>query len=127
MELPGVTDISQAVEMIGQTPLLEFMLVQEISGEAIPLEQGTSTIDQEEPEVAFLDTGITGGVIEKAQLQFDSTTGEPAVLLSFNTEGKKLFADVTKKNVGQVLAIFLDGQVISTPVIREELMMVRHR
>jgi protein-export membrane protein SecD len=121
VELPGVTDISQAVEMIGQTPLLEFMLVQEISSDAISLDQGTSTIDQEEPEVTFFDTGITGGVIEKAQLQFDSTTGEPAVLLSFNSEGKKLFAEVTQKNVGHVLAIFLDGQVISTPVIREEI------
>lgn len=121
VELPGVTDIGQAVKMIGQTPLLEFKLVDEISAPIeLELEQGTSTASQE-PAFVFIDTEITGRVIEKAQLQFDPTSGEPTVSLSFNNEGKELFAKITSENVGQVLAIFLDKQVISTPVIREEI------
>ena len=120
VELPGVTDINQAIEMIGQTPLLEFKLVQEISP-AADLKVEEEQDKSQEPSFAFLETGISGRVIEKAQLQFDSTTGEPSVLLSFNNEGKELFAKVTKENVGEILAIFLDGQVISSPVIREEI------
>lgn len=120
VELPGVTDINQAIEMIGQTPLLEFKLVQEV----LPV-SGSEIVEGEdqsqEPSFTFLETGISGRVIEKAQLQFDSTTSEPAVLLSFNNEGQELFAKVTKDNVGQILAIFLDGQIISSPVIREEI------
>ena len=112
VELPGVTDISRAVEMIGQTPLLEFKLAKEDT-----LKVGTST----EPTFVFVDTGITGRVIDKAQLQFNSTSGEPTVSLSFNKEGKELFAKITKENIGGILAIFLDGQTISTPVIREEI------
>ncbi|MEA2112897.1 MAG: protein translocase subunit SecD [Patescibacteria group bacterium] len=118
VELPGVTDISQAIEMIGQTPLLEFKLAQEISSEN--LETATST-EEQEPQVVFIDTGISGRVIERAQLEFNPTSGEPAVSLTFNSEGKDLFAKVTSENVGQILAIFLDNQVISTPVIREEI------
>jgi len=122
VELPGVTDISQAIQMIGQTPLLEFKLAQEVPAGAVdvPLEQGTST-EAPAPAFIFIETGISGRVIEKAQLQFDSTTGEPAVLLSFNSEGKELFAKVTNENVGELLAIFLDNQIISSPVIREEI------
>ena len=111
VELPGVTDISQAIAMIGQTPLLEFKLVQEVpAGADLEIEGEGGIINQEEaePEFIFIETGISGRVIEKAQLQFDSTTGEPAVLLSFNSEGKELFAKVTSENVGELLAIFLD-------------------
>lgn len=120
VELPGVTDINKAVEMIGQTPLLEFKLAKEapIDSEfAMPAGEPENS----QPTFIFQDTGITGRMIEKAQLQFNSTTGEPTVLLSFNKEGKELFARVTKENVGQILAIFLDQQTISTPVIREEI------
>ncbi len=112
VELPGVTDISQAIEMIGQTPLLEFKLAREIS---------TGSDSEQEPVFTFIETGISGRVIEKAQLQFNSTTGEPAVLLSFNSEGKELFAKITSENVGQILTIFLDNQIISSPVIRESI------
>ena len=59
--------------------------------------------------------------MEKAQLVFDQTTREPQVLLKFNNEGEKLFAKLTKENVGKTLAIFLDGAPISVPVIRQEI------
>ena len=123
VELPGVTDIGQAVEMIGQTPLLEFKLAQEIPAEALDMveEQATSTENNQGSTFTLIDTGITGRVIDKAQLQFNPTSGEPTVLLSFNKEGRELFAKVTKENIGEILAIFLDGQAISTPVIREEI------
>ncbi|MBU1046954.1 protein translocase subunit SecD [Patescibacteria group bacterium] len=109
VELPGVTDINIAVEMIGQTPLLEFKLAREVIG------------DTEEPMVEFESTGITGRMIDKAQLQFNSTSGEPIVLLDFSDEGKELFAKVTKENIGKILAIFLDNAPISTPVIQDEI------
>ncbi|MCK5285851.1 MAG: protein translocase subunit SecD [Candidatus Pacebacteria bacterium] len=113
VELPGVTDINVAVEMIGQTPLLEFKLVRE--------DPFTSESENVEGQVYFEDTGITGRMIDKAQLQFNSTSGEPIVLLSFNKEGKDLFSKITGENIGETLAIFLDGSPISSPVIRDEI------
>jgi preprotein translocase subunit SecD len=50
---------------------------------------------------------------------YDQRTSEPVVQLKFNEEGGKLFADLTKDNVGEVMGIFLDGKVISDPVIRD--------
>ncbi|MFH1402631.1 MAG: protein translocase subunit SecD [Patescibacteria group bacterium] len=122
VELPGITDIDQAIAMIGKTPLLEFKLVKETPPTA-DLSSVSATDKQEnsEPNIVLLETGITGKMIEKAQLQFDSTSGEPLVLLSFNKEGKDIFATITKENIGQVMAIFLDGEPISSPVIREEI------
>jgi protein-export membrane protein SecD len=59
--------------------------------------------------------------LEKSQLQFNQTTGEGMVTLQFNAEGDKLFAQITKNNVGRNLAIFLDGAIQSMPVIKEEI------
>ncbi len=111
VELPGVTDINEAIALIGQTPLLEFRLVSE--GESV---EGTTT-----PTVIFEDTGITGSLVKRAQVGFESTISTPYVLLEFNSEGRELFAEVTREHVGEILGIFLDGQAISLPVINEEI------
>ena len=115
VELPGVTNIEQAIAMIGKTPLLEFRLVKEFPG----LSQ--AEIEKKTVDEVFLVTGLTGQYLTKATINFDQTTGEPTVDLTFNSEGSKLFAKITKDNVGKVLAIFLDGTPISTPVIRQEI------
>jgi len=109
VELPGVTDLKEAIRMIGRTPLLEFKLV---------LEDSNATSSD---GFIFEDTGLTGRLLEKSTLGFDNVTGTPLVLLSFNGEGRKLFSEITQKNTGRILAIFLDGEVLSTPVIREEI------
>lgn len=115
VELPGVTDINKAVELIGKTPLLEFKL----------LKDGAEEILKKDPNAPqdqiFASTGLTGRLLEKSQLDFEPTSGEPIVGLSFNTEGKELFAKITSENKGKILAIFLDGEAISTPVIRDEI------
>jgi preprotein translocase subunit SecD len=121
VELPGVTDIDQAVKMIGQTPVLEFRTAN--SAELSSL--NTSDLSEEEKSLAFMklfkSTDITGRLLERAVLEFNGTTGEPSVLLSFNAEGRALFAKVTKENVGNIVGIFLDGRAISLPTVREEI------
>ena len=111
VELPGVADVDKAIEMIGKTPLLEFKLVQEG-----PPVAGTTT-----PTLTLTPTGLTGRLLKRAALEFDQNLGEPQILLSFTSEGKDLFAQITKDNVGKVLGIFLDGQSLSLPVVREEI------
>jgi preprotein translocase subunit SecD len=111
VELPGVTDVNAAVGAIGQTPLLEFKLAE--------FTEGTTT-------AAFVDTGLTGRYLESASLQFGTGQGgqainEPIVVLTFTEEGSDLFEQITGDNVGKMLAIFLDGEPISTPVIREAI------
>ncbi|HEY4503045.1 MAG TPA: protein translocase subunit SecD [Candidatus Paceibacterota bacterium] len=100
VDLPGITDVEKATEMIGQTPLLEFKI---------------------EGEEEFVSTELTGRYLEKATLEFDVNTREPQVSLQFDAEGAKLFAQITKENVGKMVAIYLDGAAISTPVVREEI------
>ncbi|MDD3531257.1 MAG: protein translocase subunit SecD [Candidatus Pacebacteria bacterium] len=112
VDLPGVTDIKAAVTALGATPTLDFRI-------ATTAATGTST------EATFIPTGLTGRYLASASLQFGSgaTAGlaAPQVLLNFNSEGAKLFEKITSENIGQVLAIFLDGQPISTPVIQEAI------
>ena len=67
----------------------------------------------------YLPTGLDGRLLQNAQLQFDSTTQKPMVVLNFNDEGKALFAKITGENVGKTLAIFLDGSLIQAPTIQE--------
>lgn len=132
VELPGVTDVNQAVAEIGRTPLLEFKLVDEeaaLEAEILnSLEiEGTkvSSSDGETPE-PYTDTGLTGRYLVSAQLQFmgqgsGGLSNEPVVAITWNEEGAKLFEEITAANTGKPLAIFLDGQVISTPMINERI------
>lgn len=118
VELPGVTDVQAAVDAIGATPSLEFRLA---SAEAKVGEDGAVAVEQ-----VFIPTELTGRYLEKADLQFGSQGGaavanEPIVVLTFTAEGAALFEQITRDNVGNTLAIYLDGEPISTPVIREAI------
>ncbi len=121
VELPGVTDVSKAVAMIGETPTLEFKLLKQADMDAVQAKDISDEEKAKEISKIFIPTGLTGRLLQKSSLEFIQNTNEPAVTLQFNTEGRELFAKVTKENVGQILAIFLDGHPISTPVIRQEI------
>lgn len=111
VELPGVTDVNQAIKMIGETPFLEFRL----ENPNIEIKDDTKLNE------AFLPTQLTGRFLKKATLEFDQMTYSPQISLEFSDEGGKIFAQITKDNVGKRLAIFLDGAPISIPNIREEI------
>jgi protein-export membrane protein SecD len=119
IELPGVSDTEKAIAMIGQTPSLEFRLL-----------NSTTTVPNEGTPLSlvkdmFEPAAISGKHIEKAQLQFgagsSNITNEPVVVLTFNAEGKEIFANLTRDNVGRPFGIFLDSVLISIPVIREAI------
>lgn len=120
VDLPGVTDVKQAIEMIGQTPLLEFKIeAPKGTLQAVTVDKdGTAVLDVNSQ---FVSTELTGRYLQKATLEFDTNTREPKVSLQFNDVGTKLFAEITKNNVGKMVAIYLDGAPISTPVVREEI------
>ncbi len=66
-------------------------------------------------------TGLSGKQLKRARVEFDQNTGEPVVNVEFNAEGKELFAKITTRNVEQQVAIYLDRQIISSPVVREPI------
>ncbi|HUD04312.1 MAG TPA: protein translocase subunit SecD [Candidatus Paceibacterota bacterium] len=136
VELPGVTDITQAEAIIGKTPSLDFMLVGS-STPAVPtlnlstesIKNGTLTLKAIAPTTTpttqttetFIPTGLTGQLVSHADVEFDPTTYQPYIALTWNSDGATLFDQVTKANVGQRLAIFLDGTLIEAPVIQQEI------
>jgi hypothetical protein len=67
-------------------------------------------------------TALTGKQLQSAKVDFDQQLGSIQVSLQFDDEGSKLFAELTKKNVGQQVAIFLDGNVLSAPVVNQEIL-----
>jgi preprotein translocase subunit SecD len=112
VDLPQVTDVNQAIALIGQTPLLEFRILK-------PEDLSAASTTQE-IYAKSQTTGLTGGLLSNAQLAFDQA-GRPTVDLQFNNLGSDLFAKITGQNVGKILGIFLDGQPISTPVVNGEI------
>jgi preprotein translocase subunit SecD len=127
VELPGVTNVDEALKAIGKTPLLEFKLLTKDQKMLDALQKAKTEADTkffiENADKIYIPTGITGGQLKRASLVFGQAQGVtgPTVTLEFNSEGTDLFAKVTRENVGNVLAIFLDGQIISSPVIRQEI------
>ncbi len=69
----------------------------------------------------YINTGLSGQHLKRAEVTFDQNTGEAEVSLTFNDEGKKLFGEITKKNVGKTVGIFLDGVPISLPRVQQEI------
>lgn len=118
VELPGITDTAAAIEALGETPVLEFRLMRENADVPAEGEQAPPMDELFEPAL------ITGRHVKRAELQFGRNAAlpnEPSVVVRFNTEGAKLFADLTAANVGRSFGIFLDGSPISIPVIREPI------
>lgn len=122
VDLPGVTNIDEAIEMIGQTPLLEFRtekegMMEEINN-IVPDENGSISIDAAD---YYLPSELTGRYLKRADLQFDPNTGMPVIGLQFDDEGAKLFEKITGENIGKSVAIFLDGAPLSTPTVQEAI------
>ena len=98
VELPGVTNPEEALSLIGSTAQLDFR-----EGEKL------------------IPTGLTGKDLAKADLQFDSTNGNPQIGLTFTAAGAKKFEEITARNIGQHLATFLDGAVLSAPTVQGKI------
>lgn len=71
-----------------------------------------------EPTENWLNTNLTGKNLKRSYVEFDQTTGQPNVALSFDDDGKKIFAELTQRNIGKPIAIFLDGTAISVPTVQ---------
>lgn len=113
-ELAGVHDIEAAIRQIGETPQLDFreasetITVKTSEGEDLEIPQWTRT-------------ELTGRHLQRADVIFDPQTGAPQVSLVFDSEGKRLFGELTKRNVGKQVAIFLDGTPITAPVVQQAI------
>ncbi|MFA5020755.1 MAG: protein translocase subunit SecD, partial [Patescibacteria group bacterium] len=68
------------------------------------------------------NTQLSGKNLKRATVEYDQTSMVPEVSLEFDNEGAQLFADLTTKNVGKPLAIFLDGSAISIPKVNEPIL-----
>ena len=107
VSLPGVNNSQEALDLIGQTASLDFREIPESTTAATYAD--------------FIPTGITGKDLKKATVQFDPQTGKPVVGIEFTSEGGDKFAEVTARNVGKPLGIYLDGYPISTPTVSTEI------
>lgn len=131
IDLPGVTDVSEAVKMIGQTPLLVFkterpdgpekdQMIKDLEAMQKLAEAG-QPVPSDIPDPYYVDTQLTGKYLKSAKVEFDQNTYTPHIALQFDEDGAKVFQDITKANVGKTLAIYLDGSPISAPVVNQEI------
>ena len=128
VEIPGEQDIEKAKTWIGKTPWLEFWeqrdqaemdkinaKIKEIQGLG-----ATSTMEDIQKisdwqlafESPYKATELNGSYFKKASLAFDQNNNEPIIEIEFNSDGAKIFEDVTGRNVGKTLAILLDQESI---------------
>ncbi|MFC1653330.1 protein translocase subunit SecD [Patescibacteria group bacterium] len=106
VELPGVSDVNQALDLIGATAQLEF---RELLEEKKATDSATL--------LDFQKTDLTGKNLKKSRVEFDPNTGQPVVSLEFDEDGATLFEEITTRNVGHPVAIFLDQYPVTTPIV----------
>lgn len=104
VDLAGIKNVSDAINQIGETPLLQF-----------------EEVDSSQSTTQYIQTNLTGQYVTGAQLTFDPTTNAPQVSISFNSTGAQIFQEMTAANIGKPLAIFLDGQLIEAPVVQQAI------
>jgi preprotein translocase subunit SecD len=136
VQLPGVRDPQRAINLIGQTALLEFKLVDEEGnieealkgtippGDVILYQRSVDEKTGAVRKIPFLlkeKTMMTGEFIKDARVALDSQFHEPYVAMEFTDIGAKLFEQITAANVKKRLAIILDNNVYSAPVIQERI------
>jgi preprotein translocase subunit SecD len=136
VQLPGIRDPQRAINLIGQTALLEFKLVDEegnvedalkgsISpGDVILYQRSVDPQTGAVRKIPFLlkqKTLMTGEFIKDARVSLDSQFHEPYVAMEFTDVGARLFEQITAANVKKRLAIILDNNVYSAPVIQERI------
>lgn len=122
VELPGVTDVNQAINLIGTTAQLSFW------------EQGSTESAKLASPAAYplgivevlgpgaVKTSLAGNDLESSSVTFDQNTGNPQVQLVFSSKGSEKFADITKRNVNKIVAIVLDNQVIEAPRVNQAIL-----
>lgn len=118
IELPGATDVTTATDLIGKTAQLEFWEQGEeedriSSEEASLVPLGSYELLDGRPK----KTDLSGKHLNTTNVVFGQQTSEPQVQIDFTSEGSSLFADITKRSVGERLAIVLDGIVIQAPFV----------
>ncbi len=128
VQLPGVTDRERALALLGKTALLEFKLVaedQKLLTEALagkPAEGYRLYKDEDGSNLLVEEkTLLTGKTIKNAIVDMETQFNQPVVSLEFDSEGARLFGDITAANVKRRLAIVLDDKVQSAPVIQEAI------
>lgn len=137
IQLPGIKDPERAINLIGKTALLEFKLVDDEHspeealkgnippGREILYEVVKDPVTGKEvkkiPFLLYKRTTLTGKYITDARVAIDSRYNEPYVSLSFNNKGARIFERLTGENIGKRLAIVLDNNVHSAPVIRDKI------
>ncbi len=108
--LPGLDNYQAALNLIGTTAQLVFK-------EITDFPSATASAQN----FAFKPTNLTGKDLKKAYVQFDPQTGKPVVALKFNQQGAEKFAEITARNLNKPLAIFLDNQLISAPMVQQKI------
>ncbi|MDP3994683.1 MAG: protein translocase subunit SecD [bacterium] len=108
VELPGIKDTKQAVDLIGKTAQLTFAGVQ----------AGVSVTDSAD---VLVPTDLTGADLMESSVAFDKTGGKPSVSITFTKEGGEKFAKITEENLGKRVAIILDNEIVSSPMVQEKI------
>jgi len=133
VQLPGVQDTAKAKDILGRTATLEVRMVDDSPEALAALAAGKVPAGLERftergglPLLLKKDIVLTGENLTDAQAGFDSqNAGEPAVHLTLDAKGSRIFRDVTRENIGRRMAIVLVekgvGEVVTAPVIRGEI------
>ncbi len=136
IQLPGISNIQRAKEIIGRTAMLEFRIVNETVGienimkGPIPSDSivmyrqgGAITKDNvgnlNRPILVKKQAHITGAHLTDARVHIDSANNTPYVTIKLSKTGAKIFEKVTSGNLNRRMAIVLDGKIHSMPVITE--------
>lgn len=121
VDIAGIKDTGAAIAQIGETPFLVFAEAGKVKA---PMK--ATTADGKEVEIqseqdGFVPTALTGRYVKSASLNLNQTTRQPEVFLEFDADGAKMFEELTARNIGKQVAIFVDNEILTAPRVNEKI------
>lgn len=121
VDIAGLKDTSAAIAQIGETPFLVFAEIGQQSGPVKATTADGQQIDLQGSQETFVPTQLTGRYVKGASINFNGVSGRPEIFLEFDSEGAKLFEQLTARNIGKQVAIFVDNEILTAPVVNERI------
>lgn len=127
VELPGVTNSSDAVALIGTTAQLDFReepsTASAASAKNVAKKAPADVASPKnlDPFATYESTGLTGKDLQRSGVQFSNKDSQPVVTIQFTNEGQKKFAEITQRNIGKRVVIYLDDIPVTAPLVNEAI------
>ena len=119
VEVSKYLDIESVAENFNETPAQSKEWIDSLNVSVLEIKEENP--DKSKDAAEYISTGLSGKYVKDVYMDYSDDSSNPNIALQFDEEGSQLFSEITKRNIGKSLAIYLSEQLISAPVVQSQI------